>query len=1354
MAETKTKEYKIVINGLEQSISQVEALNKQLDSLESRINALSSKAINITATSTSSSGGGGRKVSELQQEDKLLKQIAQTEQKINDTQREEYQSLIAQKDILKEVTADANERAARERMASQAYSNTMRGLKQELADVLTVMQTTTLDGGGFGDLVARANELRTKLKEIEESYGQFGRNVGNYQSAFQSQEFQKLTIQVNGVAREFNNAREALRTLTNERNSLSLMGQDVGDLDEVVKQLRSSIKDLDASSAGMDNLLDSMESVVALASAGSGLAAFFGYDDEKFQQTIQKLQGLQAALQGIEKLRLQMQAGDGIMGWIGKGNAAIDRYVQKLFGLDRAQRAAATSTKALSEAETAQATTTKAVDAANKVTTTSTVALSKAEESAATKAKLLSGALKTVGIGIVIAGITALMTLYDKWREKQDEAKKAQEDLNKAQEAGIEVYAKERVEMDTLLERLKNFNGTKDQEKKLLDELNTKYGDQLGKMTSLQDAYKTLKERGDDWINSMALQAIQQEALQQVITATTELIKAQMRDADDYSKWYDWLTNSTDRQNARLARKREDVAKRQKDLDKANENLAKATKQYNDKKQQTGIDPDLSGGTTGNTSGSTTAAKEQLDAERKVRELRLQLMKEGREKIIAELKEEERQALLQIRSSNSKYKAEEEKLTKELYSKKREEALKKFDEQVQNTYNKMWSDILAKDREGAKAELKLLQDANEQVQEKLAENAEYQLTYLPNFSQISKKAMEALGLTNVIPEDFQRNMQQVMELQRQLAEARKEADELLKESFGGDISPETVQRLEALNQRIEELSEKYEAAMEKAGSFGVGNEENVEKIFNENLKNLKAYYAQRLRIMQNSVAAEKKLQEDIARKQYNANLTQEDQNWVKWEQEQQDNLEKGLITQEQYQEAVDAMAEKHRQRRLQLERQYQAELQQINEEGSKKIQSIVQEQMEKTTELYNKRFAQLRNYMPNVGSGSTLKELREAKKTLDNIQSGATAGAAQASSELVDLEVKKNFNLIDEKTYNEQRERLTGLMEGLSKLWQEAEEMKEKIPELKTALVNFWVQAFGQSTSQFLDAIWQVTDANYQRRLEALQKDIDEQAKLLEQQEEQTKKYADAVSSIEDELANARGSRRQELIDHLQAQMQAQRESLAEEKRIAKEQEKMKKKAEKMDEDQKKRQKRRDITQATINAAMAISMASVNTWPIPAIPLMALAAAVGAAQIAAVAKQQYAKGGLLQGPSHKEGGIPVGATGIEVEGKEFIVRKESTTPNLPLLQYVNASKRKLTLDDFIDFYSDKKKARATMSTNKFASGGVLPVVGTTSEDRILAALDRYAERPYYVAVSEINRKQADVNRVQVLAGKR
>jgi hypothetical protein len=93
-----------------------------------------------------------------------------------------------------------------------------------------------------------------------------------------------------------------------------------------------------------------------------------------------------------------------------------------------------------------------------------------------------------------------------------------------------------------------------------------------------------------------------------------------------------------------------------------------------------------------------------------------------------------------------------------------------------------------------------------------------------------------------------------------------------------------------------------------------------------------------------------------------------------------------------------------------------------------------------------------------------------------------------------------------------------------------------------------------------------------------------------------------------------------------------------------------------------RKQQKIDIVQAVINTAKAVT-AALNTQPfLPAGLIMAgIATAQGAAQIKMIKSQKFAKGGILNGPSHAQGGIPMfskgGAFYGEAEGGEAVLTK-------------------------------------------------------------------------------------------------
>jgi|DEB0MinimDraft_10_1074344.scaffolds.fasta_scaffold00141_35 polyhydroxyalkanoate synthesis regulator phasin len=98
-----------------------------------------------------------------------------------------------------------------------------------------------------------------------------------------------------------------------------------------------------------------------------------------------------------------------------------------------------------------------------------------------------------------------------------------------------------------------------------------------------------------------------------------------------------------------------------------------------------------------------------------------------------------------------------------------------------------------------------------------------------------------------------------------------------------------------------------------------------------------------------------------------------------------------------------------------------------------------------------------------------------------------------------------------------------------------------------------------------------------------------------------------------------------------------------------------------------KRQKAIQISTATANAAQAVLAALAQTTdPTPTQTLrIANAAAIGvlgAVQVATVAAQKFQDGGLIQGASHSQGGVPfsvAGRGGFEAEGGEYIVKKST-----------------------------------------------------------------------------------------------
>ena len=57
---------------------------------------------------------------------------------------------------------------------------------------------------------------------------------------------------------------------------------------------------------------------------------------------------------------------------------------------------------------------------------------------------------------------------------------------------------------------------------------------------------------------------------------------------------------------------------------------------------------------------------------------------------------------------------------------------------------------------------------------------------------------------------------------------------------------------------------------------------------------------------------------------------------------------------------------------------------------------------------------------------------------------------------------------------------------------------------------------------------------------------------------------------------------------------------------------------------------------------------------------------------------EFAKGGIIRGLSHEQGGMPILGSNIEVEGGEYVINKKATRENLPLLEKINNGNYKFT----------------------------------------------------------------------------
>lgn len=110
----------------------------------------------------------------------------------------------------------------------------------------------------------------------------------------------------------------------------------------------------------------------------------------------------------------------------------------------------------------------------------------------------------TLGLSAVITG---LIVLWDRYSDSQEAAAAKAKERVEIEKEGRAQMIKTRFEIDSTLKSLKEFNGTKEQEKAKVEELNRKYGESFGYYNTIAEWYDVLLQKGEAYIQMLFLQA-------------------------------------------------------------------------------------------------------------------------------------------------------------------------------------------------------------------------------------------------------------------------------------------------------------------------------------------------------------------------------------------------------------------------------------------------------------------------------------------------------------------------------------------------------------------------------------------------------------------------------------------------------------------------------------------------------------------------------------------------------------------------------------------------------------------------------------------------------------------------------
>lgn len=356
----------------------------------------------------------------------------------------------------------------------------------------------------------------------------------------------------------------------------------------------------------------------------------------------------------------------------------------------------------------------------------------------------------TLGLSVVITG---LIIAWDKYSDAQEKAAQKAKERVEIESDGRAQMIKIRFEIDNTIKSLKNFTGSKEQEKNKVEELNRKYGESFGYYSTLEEWYDILIQKSDAYIQMLFLQAKAQSMINKAVEMDSKVSEAQAKPESDYDTWWGYggkvdrffsSDQSYKSNNNGRWKKEEEVAKLAKErddyLNEAEEEMRKSMELAKNsglgghvEPKKTKDDPDAK------KKQQSQINEELLSLRRKNQEDEITLMKEGTDKKLKQIE-------LDYQKEIDAIKKQEKKWTDAQKGKLTEEQSIEISTRYTHAENLKDKSISETKDEQLKAEFQAMQDYLKEFgtfqQQKLAIAREYDKKIAESQNQWEKKSLE------------------------------------------------------------------------------------------------------------------------------------------------------------------------------------------------------------------------------------------------------------------------------------------------------------------------------------------------------------------------------------------------------------------------------------------------------------------------------------------------------------------------------------------------------------------------------------------------------------------------------------
>lgn len=1152
------KVYNIVINGIKESVSQVDVLLNQLDNLEKRLKNLGKEGIKLDTKGL-----------------KDLEKIKIPEISIEG---------IDAKALKKEMQQLEKDIAKGAKTIDGEYTNTLNGLRAKLRDLKAELGTVDIDVDAdvFADLTDEIKELNDQVKQMEQDYGTFARNVGNYTESvvdalneFDSQMYetagaiedvkegvdslkgkQMFDVNIGGVAVQFENVSQAIGEIDDMAHAAAAKMQELRNAGkentEEYKKLNQEFQEFIQTSANLervrkqtDELRDSVastsrgldlgvQSFQALGNAmqmASGIAGLFGDNQEKIEEAINRTVQIQAILQAAQELYNQTTQKGTVLNTLysatfGKISGGLTNMTTKL-GL---------GTKA---------------------------------------AKLFNNTLKANIFIAIATAILWVVTNLDKLSEMlglTNEDTKVFTDLwNKISPVIMGVG---RAITDFLINPLRTL--TKTISKVLQGDWKGAF-EEIGKGVKEQfDVIKDYQKGYNDEVKRQSDNAVKQNK----INLEKQLLHEKEFNEAKYGSDWKYTKDGIELYRKYFAAK---LALYDKDSEEYRQALLEQISFERELKEHQ--EKGKNGGKSG--SGSSSSKEDnRIEVQREIEDKILSIMKDGNIKRMEELKKQRERELqdAEIRKKQGELTEKQyQDLTaaiKEEYRNKELDEMNQHYVEVNNLKTDLERNLVANKSNVQVSMFDAILQKNYRDIDKLKEQIGtffkvYEEGYEQNVKDVRKAVFgtddssifDASKKTNILTRNTtQKALKELYDYYVEEYNLTKEQKQSLYDFLSRYSGAEIGLVIETLNNRLKIEKEYFEREKSEEDSRYKELLNQAMNAEQKELDNVKLTEKEKLNIKKKYDVLYSQIHDDHYKMMDNINLKHKTNELIL---EDEANRERsGIIT--KYHDTVYNEFRKHYEQLEELRENYT------------NIEDV---------DLGSSELTTVGSFASSIAEMKKFKQ--EYKNTLNDIQ-----------KQKDELNKQRQDGVISEEEFNNTFAQLdlleTEVKQSLKEISLNWKEWSVGLAQVTNAVVGMWAQMYSQ-----------IADLQYQNemyRIEKLQEEYDKETEILQdaldKQEELFEKHNQNVNDIEGELETARGDRRLFLLDQINAEMMKREQAWAQQQKIQKQQEQLEKKKEALEQRQKAAEQKRNkqnqkvqIAQATASTALAVTNAlSVSPW--------------------------------------------------------------------------------------------------------------------------------------------------------------